>query len=196
MAGTQSDITRLVIDWSGGDENAFDRLLPLLYDDLRVIANRHLRRQGSSPTLNATAVVHELYLDLVDQTQASWRDRAHFFAVASKAMRHIIIDYVRRKGAVKRGGDRVQIPLHPNLVVTQEEHPDLMALDDALSQLEEKDPRLAQVVECRFFGGMTAKETAEVLGVGLRTVERDWTRARTYLRQAISATEGETRKRE
>lgn len=189
MAETQSDITRLVMDWSGGDQEAFHRLLPLVYDDLRLIAARHLRRQGSGPTLNATAVVHELYLNMVDQTRASWRDRAHFFAVASKAMRHIIIDYLRRKGAAKRGGDRVQVPLHPNIAMTPDKGPDLLALDEVLDGLEEKDPRLARVVECRFFGGMTAKETAEVLGVGLRTVERDWTRARTYLRQALSPTD-------
>jgi len=183
---TNSDITRLVLRWSAGEEDAFNRLLPLVYDDLRRIAGRHLRSQASFPTLNATAVVHELYLDLVDQTRASWRDRSHFFAVASKAMRHIVIDYARRKGAAKRGGDRVQVPLHPNIAMTQESMPDLLALDEALTELEERDPRLAQVVECRFFGGMTAKETAEVLDVGLRTVERDWTRARAYLQRSLS----------
>ena len=186
MTAPSSDITHLVLQWSAGEEDAFDRLLPLVYDDLRRIAGRHLRNQASNPTLNATAVVHELYLNLVDQTRASWRDRSHFFAVASKAMRHIVIDYARRKGAAKRGGDRVQVPLHTNIAMTQERMPDLLALDEALTDLEGKDPRLAQVVECRFFGGMTAKETAEVLDVGLRTVERDWTKARAYLRRALA----------
>lgn len=186
MSTPQSEVTRLVLDWSAGDQGAFDRLVPLIYDDLRRIAHNHLGRSRRGDTLNTTAVVHELYLDLVDQTQVGWRDRVHFFAVASKAMRHIVIDYVRRSGAQKRGGDRVQVPLLPEKIPIEEGTPDLLALDEALDRLGEHDPRLVQVVECRFFGGMTAKETAEALGVGARTVERDWTRARTYLYRALS----------
>lgn len=186
MSASQSEVTRLVLDWSAGDPDAFDRLVPLIYDDLRRIAHNHLGRVRRGDTLDTTAVVHELYLDLVDQTRVGWRDRVHFFAVASKAMRHIVIDHVRRSGAQKRGGDRIQVPLIPNKIPVDEGTPDLLALDEALNQLAEHDPRLVQVVECRFFGGMTAKETAEALGVGLRTVERDWTRARTYLHRALS----------
>jgi RNA polymerase sigma factor (TIGR02999 family) len=186
MTPAHGEVTQLVLDWSSGDPDAFDRLVPLVYDDLRHIARKHLRRHGSGETINPTALVHELYLNLVDQTRVGWRDRAHLFAVASKAMRHILIDYVRRKGAVKRGGDRVRVPLLPDMGSVDPITPDLLALDEALTDLEKKDPRLARTVECRFFGGMTAKETAEVLGVGLRTVERDWTRARAYLFRALT----------
>jgi len=186
MPASQSEITSLVLDWSAGDQDAFDRLVPLIYDDLRRIAHNHLGRNRRGDTLNTTAVVHELYLDLVDQTRVGWRDRVHFFAVASKVMRHIVIDAVRRKSAQKRGGDRVRVPLLPDKIPVDGGTPDLLALDQALDRLAEHDPRLGQVVECRFFGGMTAKETAEALGVGVRTVERDWTRARTYLYRALS----------
>ncbi|MCJ7629097.1 MAG: sigma-70 family RNA polymerase sigma factor [Longimicrobiales bacterium] len=182
------DITQLIIDWGGGEQDAFDRLLPLIYDDLKRIAHRHLNRLGmGGGTINTTGLVHDLYLNLVDQTRASWRDRAHFFAVASKAMRHILIDYVRHKKALKRGGTRVQVPLVGNSARVDAVNLDVLALDQALTELAEKDPRLGQVVECRFFGGMTVEETAEALGVGPRTVERDWTRARTYLHAMLSA---------
>lgn len=186
MPVSQSEVTRLVLDWSAGNQGAFDRLVPLIYDDLRRIARNHLARNRRGETLNTTAVVHELYLDLVDQTQVGWRDRVHFFAVASKVMRHIVIDSVRRSSAQKRGGDQVRVPLLPDKIPAEADAPDLLALDEALDRLAEHDPRLGQVVECRFFGGMTAKETAEALGVGVRTVERDWTRARTYLHRALS----------
>jgi len=186
MTPVHGEVTQLVLDWSAGDSGAFDRLVPLVYDDLRHIAHKHLGHHRRGETINTTALVHELYLNLVDQTRVGWRDRAHFFAVASKAMRHILIDYVRRKGAAKRGGDQVRVPLLPDMGAVDPSTLDLLALDEALTELEQKDPRLARTVECRFFGGMTAKETAEVLGVGLRTVERDWTRARAYLYQALA----------
>jgi len=183
-----SQVTQLVAEWSAGDAEAFDRLMPLIYDDLRRIAHRHLGRHGlQGSTINTTGLVHELYLNLVDQTRASWRGRAHFFAVASKAMRHILIDYIRRQKAEKRGGGQIRVPLFDNVGNTDASSPDLIALDEALTLLAEQDPRLGQVVECRFFGGMTVEETAEALGVGRRTVERDWTRARTYLHSVLSA---------
>lgn len=181
-----SDITRLIVDWGAGDPQAREALLPLIYEDLKRIAHRHLDRHGlQGRTINTTGLVHELYVNLVDHTRASWRDRAHFFAIASKAMRHILIDYIRRAKAEKHGGKHVRVPLMENTGESKAFDPDLLDLDAALSQLAEFDPRMAQVVECRFFGGMTVEETAEALSVGVRTVERDWTRARTYLLTAL-----------
>ena len=187
MTSAHGEVTQLVLDWSSGDPDAFDRLVPLVYDDLRHIAHKHLRHHSGGETVNTTALVHELYLNLVDQTRVGWRDRAHFFAVASKAMRHILIDYIRRRKAEKRGGGQIRVPLFDNIGNTDAASADLIALDEALTRLAERDPRLGQVVECRFFGGMTVEETAEALGVGRRTVERDWTRARTYLHSVLSA---------
>lgn len=184
---SKGQITKIIEEWRDGDASAFDRLLPLIYEDLRRIARRHLRRQGMvGGTISTTALVHELYLKIADRDEAEWRDRAHFFAVASRAMRHILIDYVRHKGADKRGGDRVRVTM-PQVRAEgpDADDMDLLALDRALSELSEHDERQSRIVECRFFGGMTVQETAEALGVGVRTVERDWTRARAYLYRAM-----------
>lgn len=185
---TDDSISQLIDDWRNGDQEAFDQLFPLVYDDLKRIAHRHLERgdRSAADTINTTGLVHELYLNLVDQTRATWRDRAHFFAVASKAMRHILIDFARHKSAGKRGGKRIRIPLADAHASVPARDTDLLALDQALTALAERDARLGQVVECRFFGGMTVEETAEALGVGERTVARDWTRAKAYLVTALS----------
>lgn len=184
----QSEVTRLVAACADGEESALDRLFSLVYDDLRAIAHRKLRSERPDHTLSTTALVHEAYLQLVDQTRSDWRGRAHFFALASRVMRHVLIDHARRSRAEKRGGDRVRVPLHPGLAVSGDEDGavDLLALDEALSALSGRDERMGKVVECRFFGGMTVQETAEALGLSARTVERDWTRAKAYLYRELA----------
>ncbi len=166
-----------------GDRDAFDRLFALLYDELRTIARRHLRdaRVGHSQTLDTTALVHESYLRLAGRGQPRWRQRVQFFAVASKAMRHILVDHARRRAASKRGGELIQVTLEDDTALAEQRTAELVALDEALSHLAAKRPRLEAIVECRFFGGMTVEETAEALSVSVRTVEREWTRAKTYL---------------
>lgn len=173
-------VTELLDASSRGSATAFDELIPLVYDDLRGIAHKRLRSERTNHTLDTTAVVHEAYLRLVDQREADWRDRAHFFAVAARVIRNVLVDYARRRKALKRGKGEM-----PSLRVgTDADEPDvvdLLALDQALSRLAEHDRRLERIVECRFFGGMTMAETAEALGASLRTVERDWRRAKAYL---------------
>lgn len=182
------EITRLLDAHAAGDREALDRLIPLVYDDLRRIAHNRLRSERASHTLDTTAVVHEAYLRLVDVSDPSWNGRAHFFAVSSKLIRNLLIDYARRRRADKRGGGVIKIPLSGELDAAGEGAAavDLLALDEALSALARRDRRLEQVVECRFFGGLTVRETAEVLDVSVRTVERDWTRAKAYLYRALS----------
>jgi len=181
------EVTQLLAACSGGNHAAFDRLIDRVYDDLRRIAHARLRDERQGHTLNTTAVVHECYLRLVPQGTATWRDRAHFFAAASRAIRHILIDYARRSRAQKRGAGAVHIPLSDELTGSGETSTiELLELDEALRALAEHDSRLEQVVECRFFGGMTAKDTAEALDSSLRTVERDWSRAKAYLFEALS----------
>lgn len=179
------EITRLAERWSAGDPDAFGRLVELVYDDLRRIAHRHLQLERSGHTINTTALVHEAYLRLGQEPQAVWRSRAQFFAFTSRAMRHILIDYARSRHAAKRGGTRIQVPLGENTAAIESEAADLLALDEALQKLAERDERIARVVECRFFGGLSNEETAEALGCSQRTVERYWVRARAYLRSAL-----------
>lgn len=172
---------------SDGDREAFESLVPLVYDDLRRIAHRRLQSERTDITLDTTAVVHEAYLALVDQATATWNDRAHFFAVAARVIRHVLIDHARRRGALKRGGGDVHVPLRDDLVPAEGiQQIDLVALDHALAELGRHDGRLERIVECRFFGGMTVQETAAALDMSVRTVERDWTRARAYLYRALS----------
>lgn len=189
MSDRSHEVTELLAAYAAGDEDALRRLVPLIYDDLRIIARRHLAREREGHTLNTTALVHEAYLNLA-AGEGSWRDRAHFFAAASRAMRHILVDYARRRRAVKRGGEPLRVPLRPDMTAEAPRTLDLLALDEALTALERKDERLGRVVECRFFGGMKAEETAEALGVSLRTVERDWSRAKAYLHRTLSPSSG------
>ena len=185
MADTRSSITRLAQQWGAGDREAFDRLVDLVYDDLKRIAHSHLsagRREG----LDTTALVHEAYFRLWSVKEGVWRSRAHFFAFCSKAMRRILIDEARRQHAAKRGGVRVRVPLTPEIMGTSEDPTDLLALNDALERLMDRNPRMAQIVEFRFFGGMSVPQTAEVLETSIRTVEREWARARAYLYEALN----------
>lgn len=179
------NVTALLVDWSDGDRESFDRLFPVVYGDLERIARRHLLKERQDHTLNTQALVHESYLNLVDGAQVRWKDRSHFYAMASRAMRHILIDHARRKRALKRGGDQVAVTLGDSAGAEATTLDRILALDEALSALEERDERLARVVECKFFAGLKSQEAADALGISLRTVERDWRRARAYLRQAL-----------
>jgi len=178
-------ITDLLLQASSGDRDAIDRLFPLVYEELRRVAHRALRREHPDHTLSTTGLVHEAYLKLVDQRRAQYRDRAHFFAVAAGAMRRILVDYARRYQRVKRGAGQRPFSLDENAVSLDERSENLLALDDALARLESLNPRLSRVVECRFFGGLTEEEIAEVMGVTPRTVKRDWAKARGWLYQEL-----------
>lgn len=183
-----SEVSEILARCSRGDDEAFDQLVPLVYDDLRRIAHRRLQAERTDHTLDTTELVHEAYLGLVDQATAGWNDRAHFFAVAARVMRNVLVDYARRRAALKRGGGMIRIPLRPG-VAADESGPgtiDLTALDLALSELGRRDPKLERLVECRYFAGMTVRETAEVLGSSERTVARDWNRAKAHLFDALS----------
>jgi len=177
----RQEVTGLLQAWSGGDGEAFDRLIPVVYEDLSCIARRHLRGEREGHTFDTAALVHESYLHLVHRPGDAWQNRAQFFAVASKVMRRILVDYARRRRARKRGGDQVRVSWQPGFGAEERDLDEILSLDEALSSLSERDSRLGDVVDCRFFGGMTSDETAHALGVSRRTIERDWTRARAYL---------------
>lgn len=179
------DITALLADWQGGDAGAVDQLLPLVYDELRRIAHRQLRLERSDHTLSTTALVHEAYVRLVDQTRARFADRAHFFAVAARAMRRILVDYARKRQAAKRGGGQQPVTLDDAMSMTGDRADTLVAVDEALTRLALLDERLSRVVECRFFGGLTEEETATALRVTARTVRRDWVKAKGWLYQEL-----------
>lgn len=183
------DVTALLQDLRG-DDRLVDAILPLVYDELRAIAHRQLRREWSAPTLSTTALVHEAYVRLVDQTCVGWEDRAHFYAVAARAMRRILIDRARRRSALKRGGSARPLSLDEAQVAVDEQADLLLSIDDALTRLGALRERLAQVVEMRFFGGMTEEETAEALGLSVRTVRRDWVTARAWLYKELYPDDG------
>ncbi len=180
-AAPPGEVTRLLLDWSRGERSALDALVPHVYGELRRQADRYLRGQRAGHTLQATALVHEAFLRLVDQTHVSFKDRAHFFAVASRAMRQILVDHSRRRHAGKRGGDATRLVLEDGTASVEPRGVDLMALDGALARLEELDPAQARLVELRFFGGLTVEETAVVLGCSPATVKRSWNSARAWL---------------
>jgi len=182
-----ADITELLLAHGGGDAAALDRLVPLVYDDLRRIARGQLRRRRPGDTLNTTGLVHEAYVRLVDQTRTSWRDRGHFFAVSAIAMRQIVVDHARRRMRAKRGGDRVTVPLDDVQEPAAREAARILEIDEALEKLAKVDRRLAQVVECRYFAGLTEEETAAALGVSVRTAQREWFKARAWLRQELGS---------
>lgn len=182
------EITGLLLDWGNGDKAALDRLIPLVYQELRRLAHRQMRRERPGDTLQTTALVNEAYLRLVDYERIRPRDRAHFFAIAAQAMRRILIERARSRRSAKRGSGAQQISLDEAADVSSERATDLVALDEALTNLAAIDPRKGQVVELRYFGGLTTEETAEVLGVSTPTVERDWRTAKIWLHREISRT--------
>ena len=177
--------TEILAELRNGSDDAFDRLIPLVYQELRNIAHRKLARRDDGVTLSTTVLVHEAYLKLVDQSSANWRDRAHFLAVASLAMRHVLVDRARARHTMKRGGARRRITLRDDHVPVEEQPDALLQLDDAMQRLAALAPRLARVVECRFFGGLTEDEIAEALGLTVRTVQRDWSKARVLLEREL-----------
>jgi RNA polymerase sigma-70 factor (ECF subfamily) len=180
-----SQITRLLKDWRGGRNEAFDQLFALVYDELRVLASGYMRRERPDHTLQTTALVNEAYLKLVGHKDSVLESRLHFFAVAAKVMRQVLIDHARTRQYEKRGGNAVKISLDEAMIMSDERAGDLLALDAALKSLAEIDPRKSNVVELRFFGGMTIEETAEFLGVSFNTVVRDWEMARAWLYRDI-----------
>ena len=169
----------------GGASEPLDRLVPIVYGELRAIAHRQLAIGGRGGTLATTALVHEAYIKLVDQSQAQWRDRTHFFAVAALAMRHVLVDRAKARRRLKRGGDQRRVSLDEENIGADDQPDALLELDEALTRLAAFDPRLARVVEYRFFGGLTEQEIAEAMGVTRRTVQRDWTKARALLHRAL-----------
>jgi RNA polymerase sigma factor (TIGR02999 family) len=181
MAEDELPATDLLLRASAGQPDAVDGMFPVVYDELRRLAHRHLSGEPGSRTLGTTELVHEAYLRLVDQTRVQWNDRAHFLAVAAMAMRRILVDRARTRKSLKRGGTHLSIPLDSIDLSADDRAELLVALDEALDRLRTLDERQARVVECRFFGGMTEDETAEALGIGLRTAKRDWAKARSGL---------------
>lgn len=182
----EADITTRLRAWGAGEPSAREQLFPLVYDELRRIAHRQLRRERPGHTLDTTALVHEAYFRLVGQASAEWTDRSHFFAVAAVAMRRILVDYARRYRAEKRGDAPQRVSLTDTMLVAEARADTLLAVDEALTELARIDPRLSRVVECRFFAGLTEEETAEILGVTARTVRRDWTKAKGWLHRMLS----------
>lgn len=180
------EVTQLLINWSNGDQKALEKLMPLVYAELRRLARRYMRREHAGHTLQTTALVNEAYLRLIEQQSVRWQNRAHFFGIAAQLMRRILVDHARRYHCAKRGGGALQVSLDEAAVVSDERGAELLALDDALKSLEAIDARKGRVVELRFFGGLSIEETAGVLGVTPMTVVRDWKMAKAWLRREIS----------
>lgn len=178
-------VTQLLEQWNNGDHEALDKLMPLVYEQLRKMAKRYMRQQNPGHTLQTTALIHEAYLRMVPQKEKQFENRAHFFAVAAQAMRHILVDYARQRNTAKRGGGVRPISLEEAAIVTQERAAELVAFDEALKELQTLSMRQSRVVELRYFGGLSVEETATVLSVSPETVMRDWTMAKTWLYRAL-----------
>ena len=185
MSSTHS-VTQLLEQWNHGDREALEKLMPLIYEELKKMARRYMRQQNPDHTLQTTALIHEAYLRMVKQKEKHFENRAHFFGVAAQAMRHILVDYARERHTAKRGGGVRPISLEEAALVTQERAAEVIALDDALKELEELSKRQSRVVELRYFGGLSVEETAAVLEVSPDTVMRDWSMAKTWLHRALS----------
>jgi RNA polymerase sigma factor (TIGR02999 family) len=182
-----TEVTVLLAKARSGDSSALADVFPLIYDELRRLAQQQLQREPDGHTLSPTALVHEAYMRLIDYSRMEWQGRAHFMAVASTAMRRILVDHARGHRSAKRGGMLKRISIDDVELGAEDRAELLIAIDDALGRLKEIDARQAQVVECRFFGGMTEEETAEALGIGLRTAKRDWAKAKSWLHREIAA---------
>ena len=181
------DVTQLLKDWSGGDQGAADRLMPLVHEELRRLAHQYIRREKPGHTLQTSALVNEAYLRLVKQ-RVQWENRAHFFGIAARLMRQILVDQARRRNYAKRAGGAIRVSLNDDKAIAQEQSASVVALDEALKTLEQTDPRKGRIVELRFFAGMSIEETAEALNVSPGTVMREWTFARAWLRNEMSRT--------
>ena len=187
MSLPEPTVTAILQQWKGGDRDALRRLLPLVYQELRRQAEVYLRRERPDHTLQPTALVHETYLRLADKLQPRWRDRVHFHAVACQLMRRILVDHARRHNAAKRGGDLLRVSLHDDAVQVEGRTADLLALDRALEELADQDPRMARIIELRFFGGLTLDETARTLDVSVPTVVNETRLARAWLYRAMGS---------
>jgi RNA polymerase sigma factor (TIGR02999 family) len=185
MEPTPRDITQMLIDWSEGDQEAFNQLMPVVYAELRRQAARHLRRERAGHTLQTTDLIHETYLRLVDQKSVRWQNRVHFFAVAAQSMRRILVDHARRRHRAKRGGPGIALTVDEQLVAAVKPEADILELDEALNRLAAIDFRQSQIVELRFFSGLTIEETAAVIGVSRTTVKDDLNMAKAWLRREI-----------
>lgn len=178
---TSPEITQLLLAWGGGDKAALDELMPIVYNELRRLAKSYMRRQRPGHTLQTTELVNEAYLRLIDSSRVNWQNRTHFFAMAARLMRRILVDFARTRNSLKRGGGRIQITLDEGIEIPFEKETNLVALDEALKNLENLNPRQSQVVELRYFGGLSEEEIAATLDVSVRTVRRDWSVARAWL---------------
>jgi RNA polymerase sigma-70 factor (ECF subfamily) len=186
MTSSSQNITKLLLDWRNGDQTALDQLMPLVYEELRRMANHYMRNERKGHTLQTSALVNEAYLRLLDHENIEWRNRAHFFGVAAQAMRRILVDHARTRNYDKRGGAAQHVSLDEAATLAGDRAAELIALDEALQELAKMDERKSCVVELRYFGGLSLEETAEVLGVSIPTVTRDWNTAKAWLLREMS----------
>ena len=186
MSTAPQAVTQLLVDWGNGDRGALEKLTPLVYEELKRLATRYLRRERREHTLQSTALVHEAWLRLIDQKQVHWQNRAQFFGIAAEMIRRILIDHARNRQAAKRGDGALKLTLDDALAAPESRDLDLVALDDALHDLAKFDPQQSRLVELRFFAGLSIEESAEVLGVSAATVKREWAAARAWLYRELS----------
>lgn len=183
---TNSNVTQLLVDWRNGNQDALNQLMPLVYDEMRGLAKRYMSRERDGHTLQTNALVNEAYLRLINQQGIDWQNRAHFFAIASQIMRHLLVDHARSKQYAKRGGGSQQVTLNEGTALVDERPIEVLALNEALDRLAAIDPRKGRIVELRYFGGLSSEETAEVLGVSEITVKREWLKAKAWLFRELS----------
>ena len=188
-SASQQEVTQLLADWSDGDEGALDKLIPLVQPELHRLAHHYMSRERTGHTLQTTALLNEAYLQLVDDSTRNWQNRTHFMAAAAQLMRRIMVDHARERCSLKRGGGALRVTLDDTALVTEKRSEELLALDEALERLTAEDPRKSRIVELRYFGGLTEKETAAFLKLSDRTVRREWRMARTWLYRALSGKE-------
>ena len=188
MEGNPAQLTQLLRAWRNGEPQALDQLMPLVLQELKKIARNFMRGQRVGHTLQTTALVNEAYVRLVDSSRVNWQDRSHFFAISAQLMRRILVDIARRKNSLKRGGERVQVSLADDVKAAPQKETDVVALDEALERLAQLNPRHSQIVELKYFGGLTEEDIAETLGISVRTVRRDWNLARAWLFRELRST--------
>lgn len=190
MASTSGNVTQLLMEWRNGDRQALDALIPIVYDELRAIARRYMNRERSGHTLQTAALINEAYLRLVDKQDIAWQNRTHFFAISARIMRNLLVDHARARQMEKRGGGAVQVSLNEAIAGSEPEMTvDMLSLDEALTRLAEFDERKARIVELRFFGGLSANETAEALDLSEITIKREWLKAKAWLFRELKGTE-------
>jgi len=182
---SSKNVSELLVAWSDGDQAALDRLTPLVYNELHRLARRYMRREHQGHTLQTSALVNEAYLRLVHQRDVRWQNRSHFFGIAAQLMRRILVDHARSHGRAKRGGDAHKLSLDATVIVSKERDVDLVTIDEALSKLAKLDPQKSRIVELKFFGGLSTEEIAECLHVSSRTIEREWRKAKAWLKVAL-----------